>query len=84
MPHHKSAAKRLRSDARRREQNRQVKSAVRSAARKLRTAASPQQASEAYRNFTSTIDKAVKKGVYRDKTASRLKSKLSKHTKPSA
>jgi len=81
MPHHKSTAKRLRSDAARRTRNRQVKSSVRSAAKKVQAAGTSEKAVEAYRAFTSTIDKAVKKGVYRDKTASRLKSKLSKRTK---
>ena len=51
--------------------------------RKLRAASSPEEAAEAYRLFTSAVDRAVKKGVYHDKTASRMKSRLSKHVKPS-
>jgi small subunit ribosomal protein S20 len=84
MPHHKSTIKRLRSDAVRRERNRQVKSTVRSAVRNLKTASTPEETTEAYRSFTSTIDKAVKKGVYKKKTASRMKSRLSKTTKPAS
>jgi small subunit ribosomal protein S20 len=84
MPHHKSTAKRLRSDAVRRERNRQTKSAIRTAAKKVKTASSPEEAAEAHRAFTSKVDTAVKKGVYHRKTAARMKSRLSKHTKPSA
>jgi len=82
MPHHKSTIKRLRSDAVRRERNRQIKTSLRSAAKRVKTASSPEEATEAHRAFTSTVDRAVKKGVYKKKTASRMKSRLSKHTKP--
>ncbi|MCK4547492.1 MAG: 30S ribosomal protein S20 [Candidatus Eisenbacteria sp.] len=84
MPQHKSPAKRLRSDAVRRDRNRQAKSAVRTAAHKVVTASNPEETGEAYRQFTSTVDKAVKKGVYHRKTAARMKSGLSKHTKPAS
>lgn len=84
MPHHKSTVKRLRSDEARRLRNRHVKSTVRTAAKKVQTAEGAEQATEAYRSFTSVVDKAVKKGVYHDKTASRMKSRLSKYTKPQA
>jgi small subunit ribosomal protein S20 len=82
MPHHKSPARHLRSDARRRERNRQTKSGVRTAAKKVRTAKTPEEAAQAHRQFTSTVDKAVKKGIVRKGTASRMKSRLSRHTKP--
>ncbi len=82
MAHHKSTIKRLRSDAVRRERNRKVKSTVRTAAKRVKTSSSPEEAGPAHRSFTSTIDKAVKKGIYSKKTASRMKSRLSKMTKP--
>ena len=79
MPMSKSMAKRLRQSLRRRARNRTVKSRVRSAVRTaLETVQQGQGAerSERARLALKLIDKAAGKGVLKQRTASRQKSRL--------
>lgn len=78
MPQHKSAMKRARQDKRRRARNRKVKSQVRGAVKAVRTAETPEDAQAKLIMATSTIDKAVKKGIVPKRTAARKKSGLAK------
>lgn len=79
MPHHKSARKRLRSDARKRASNRVVKSRMRTAVKKVETCTDQDEASSLLRSAVSAIDKATRtRAVHRGK-ADRQKSQLARH-----
>ncbi|KPL19421.1 MAG: hypothetical protein AMJ92_02995 [candidate division Zixibacteria bacterium SM23_81] len=78
MPTHVSSAKRMRSDKKRRQRNRMVKSQVKSAEKKVRQAQSRDQALKDLATVTSLLDKAASKGVVHSRTADRKKSKLAK------
>lgn len=78
MPNLKSAKKRQRSDARKTEQNLQVKSLVRSCRRKLLEVAEESngaEAPEAYKSYCSALDRAVKIGVVKKNCATRRKTR---------
>jgi small subunit ribosomal protein S20 len=80
MANHVSALKRARQTERRTLVNRTNKSRMRTAVRNLREAlasGNKQQASQAYRETVSVLDKSVQKGVLHKNTASRYKSRLS-------
>lgn len=85
MPRHKAPMKRMRQDKVKRARNRSVKAAVKTAAKKVRLAASPEDAAKAVPEAASIIDRAAKKRVIHWRTASRLKSRLAKRAaKPKA
>ena len=82
MANHKSAEKRVRQIAKRKEINRSNRSKLRTSIKKLRTAvaASDKTAStELLFPTVSLIDKAVNKGIIHRNTAARHKSRLTKH-----
>jgi small subunit ribosomal protein S20 len=82
MANHKSAEKRMRQNAKRKEINRSNRSQLRTSIKKLRTAvaASDKSAStELLYPTVSLIDKAVNKGIIHKNTAARYKSRLTKH-----
>lgn len=79
MPNIKSAKKRMRQNAKRREANRQKKSAVRTFEKKVRAAIAEKKFDEAdkvYQTFSSKIDKAAKTNIVHKNAASRKKSRL--------
>jgi small subunit ribosomal protein S20 len=76
MPNIKSAKKRMRSSEKRRVGNVAVKTKVKTARRKTRetlAAGSAEAAVDAVRSYSSTLDKAVKRGVIKKNTAIRRK-----------
>jgi small subunit ribosomal protein S20 len=77
MPQHKSAWKRVRTSAKRRDRNRTVRAEVHTAIRHFEEAAKDEKAA-LLRKATSVLDNAVRKGVVKDRTASRRKSRLAK------
>jgi small subunit ribosomal protein S20 len=79
MPHHKSAAKRLKTSAKEREHNRAVRSRVRRVV-KAAAESEPGNAGENLRSAYSTLDVAVTKGVIPKARAARLKSRLARRT----
>lgn len=79
MANTRSAEKQERQAIKRNERNRGVKSRLRTALKKARTAASGGDANLSA-GF-SEIDKAAKKGVIKKNTASRYKSRLAKSAK---
>ncbi len=79
MPHHKSAAKRVRTSEKRRQRNVDVKSRVRTALKQVRSAESREAAEQALVAATSVLDRATKKGVLKPGTSDRQKSRLSKY-----
>ena len=79
MPNTKSAARRMRSSARKAEQNRSIKSRLGTLERKyaaLVDSGKKTEAGTALRDLTSALDKAAKTGVIHCGTASRKKSRL--------
>lgn len=78
MPTHASTAKRMRSDKKRRMRNRQMRSAVRSAEKKVRQAKSKDEGLANLATATSLLDKASSKGITHRRTVARKKSKLAK------
>ena len=82
MANHKSAEKRVRQNATRKEINRSNRSKLRTQIKKLRTALAghDKPASQELLNPTvSLIDKSVNKGIIHKNTAARYKSRLTKH-----
>ena len=80
MPHSASAKKRHRQNLRDRERNRQVKSTVKTAIRKVLDAVSAgdlETAREQFRGVTKTADKAASRGTIHRNRAARIKSRLS-------
>ena len=79
MPNHKSAEKRVRQSERRRLINRNNRTKLRSAMKKLRTALDGGEAKESSTLLPTTvseIDKAVRKGALHRNAAARHKSRL--------
>jgi small subunit ribosomal protein S20 len=79
MPNHKSAEKRMRQNAKRRNINRNNRGRVRTGIKKLRAAMTEGGAGDAQSLLPQTvslIDKAVQKGVLHRNAAARYKSRL--------
>jgi len=79
MANHFSALKRARQTEKRTTRNRSNTSQLRTALRSMRESLSKGDkaaASDVYRQTVSTLDKATKKGVLHQNTASRYKSRL--------
>ena len=81
MPHHKSAAKRIRQDKKRRARNRAVKSEVKLVVKKVTAVTDSEEGVKILPEVNSVIDKAAKKGVLHWRTAARKKSRLAKRVK---
>ena len=81
MANTKSALKRIRSNARKRERNRIIRSSARTAVKKARRAileGSAEEAKAAVRQAVSALDRAAEKGVIHKNNAARRKSRLIK------
>jgi small subunit ribosomal protein S20 len=70
--------KRIRQDKKRRIRNRKVKSQVRGSVKSVRAAETAADGQAKLIMASSTIDKAVKKGIVHKRTAARKKSRLAK------
>ncbi len=82
MANHKSAEKRVRQNAKRKEINRSNRSKLRTQIKKLRSAVATSDkklSGELLTPTVSLIDKAVNKGIIHKNTAARYKSRLTKH-----
>ena len=82
MANHKSAEKRVRQNAKRKEINRSNRSKLRTSIKKLRGAVAGNDkaaSTELLFPTVSLIDKAVNKGIIHKNTAARHKSQLTKH-----
>jgi small subunit ribosomal protein S20 len=79
LPNIKSASKRLRQNQRRREQNRTVRSEIRTRTRHLLELDSASEAEEAYRKVASVLDTAARKGIVSKQAAARRKSRLARY-----
>lgn len=79
MPNTKSAERRVRSNARKKEHNRDWKNRVRTAEKKFRGSlkgGKREECAELLRAVTSAYDRAVRSGVLHKGTADRKKSRL--------
>ena len=84
MANHVSALKRVRQTAKKTEINRNNRSRVRGALRKMRevAAAGDKKAAETqFRETVSALDKAIQKGILHKNTAGRYKSRLAARVK---
>ena len=81
MPRHKSAAKRVITNAKRRVRNIAATTRMRSAIKLVRSATSREQAESAYRQATAVLDRTAAKGVIKKETASRHKARLARFTR---
>ena len=78
MPQHKSAAKRMRTNATSRERNKPRLARVRKAVKGVRTAADKETAAANLKTAVSLLDRSASKGSLHKNKADRLKSRLSK------
>ncbi len=77
MPHHKSCKKRVKTNEKSRIANREIKSRINTASKKVVNADSKEAAQEALKGAYSVLDKAVKVNVLHKKNAANKKAKLS-------
>jgi small subunit ribosomal protein S20 len=78
MPQHKSAKKRMRTNARKRAYNRMNKSRMKSAIKDLHDTQEKAVAEEKYKKVTTILDRLATKGIIHKNTAANRKSKLAK------
>jgi len=78
VPRIKSAKKALRKSRAANERNRHRRSQLRTALKKVRTAASAQEAQAAFREASRLLDRAGRKNLVHRNTANRTKSRLAK------
>lgn len=76
MPHHKSAAKRVRTNEIARQRNIAARSRMRSAIKAVRDAKTRTEGDAAYLAAVSVLDRTVSKGVIKKETANRHKARL--------
>jgi len=78
MPNNKQAKKRVLQNETRRQENKVVRTAMRSAIRKVVEAESADVAEQAIPNAMKRIDKAAKKNVIHANTAARYKNRMAR------
>ena len=78
MAHSKQAKKRIKTDEQSRLENKAVMGAVRSSAKKVLKAKSPEEARKNLAEAIKRVDKAAKKGVIHENKAARQKRRLSR------
>lgn len=76
MPEHKSCKKRIRTDAKRNQQNKYVKKTISTMIKKVKSAENKEEMNTLLPNVYSVLDKAVKKGVIRKGNADRKKARI--------
>lgn len=79
MANHKSALKRIRSNAAKRLRNRYQSKTTRTYIRRLRATEDKAQAEELLKTVVSMLDRLAKKNIIHKKKADNNKSKLAKH-----
>ena len=79
MPHHKSAIKRLKTNAKRNEYNKHYRSKMRSTVKNMLTMTEKEQALTSLDKAYSLLDKLVKKNIIHRNKAAHQKARLAKH-----
>ena len=80
MPHHKSAAKRVITNAKARARNVAAKTRLRTALRLVRAATRRAEGAAACHAATILLDRTVAKGIIKKETANRHKARLARFT----
>ena len=78
MAHHKSALKRIRSNETKRLRNKYYLKTTRTFIKKLKSAASKEEALELYKKVSSMLDKLAKRNIIHKNNAANKKAKLHK------
>ena len=78
MPHHAQFKKSLKQDVRRNLRNRAAKSSLNTIIKKVRAAATKEEAQALLNGAVSIIDSTARKGIIKKETASRKVSRLTK------
>jgi small subunit ribosomal protein S20 len=78
MPHHKSAAKRVITNEKRRQRNIAARSRLRTALKTVNGATTRDHALAAYREAASVLDRTAAKGIIKKETADRRKARLAR------
>ena len=78
MPHHKSAAKRVITNAKARTRNIAARSRMRSAVKAVRSATTRAAGEAAYRTTVALLDRTAARGIIKKETAGRQKARLAK------
>jgi small subunit ribosomal protein S20 len=78
MPHHKSAAKRVVTNEKRRQRNIAATSRMRSAIKAVRSATTKKAGEAVLRDTVAVLDRTASKGIIKRETASRHKARLAK------
>ena len=78
MPQHKSSVKRVRQSEKRRIQNREKRSRMKTVIKKVRTASDKESAKTELQNAISVLDRMAVKGLIHKNKAANIKSKLTK------
>jgi small subunit ribosomal protein S20 len=78
MPHHKSAAKRVKTNEKARLRNVAATSRMRSAVKAVRVARTRTEGDAALKKAVAILDRTASKGIIKKETASRQKSRLAK------
>jgi small subunit ribosomal protein S20 len=81
MPHHKSTAKRVRTNEKSRVRNHTGLSRIRSAVKRVREAGNAEEGQAALKTAISQLDRGAKHGLIKHGTVDRTKSRLTKHIK---
>jgi small subunit ribosomal protein S20 len=76
VPNIRSVKKRMRQSTKRRSRNRVQRAALRSAVKRVRSAATAESAAQAYRDAERLLDRAAQKGLVSKNKAARTKSRL--------
>jgi len=79
MANHKSAKKRIRTNAHKREINKIIESKIKTTVKKALAADEKEQAEKLYKEAVALLDKSTAKGKIHLNTASRKKASLTKH-----
>lgn len=79
MPHHKSAAKRVKTNEKSRLRNLAAKSRMRAAVKAVRAATTRSEAETALKKAVVVLDRTASKGIIKKETASRQKSRLARY-----
>lgn len=79
MPQHKSAIKRVRQNAKRRERNRAQRSKMRTLVKKVLDIADKKEAEVHLKEAISYLDKMASKGIIHQNKAARRKARLTRH-----
>ena len=79
MPQHKSAAKRIKQDAKRRERNRYQRTRMRTMIKELRESSDESVAAEKLSKAKSFLDRLASKGIIHKNKAANYKSELDRH-----